>query len=745
MMTKKIIVKGIVQGVGFRPFIYKLAKKYNLKGYVKNLGNVVEIVVEGENIDKFIEDIKTKKPKLAKIYSIESFFIERQNFKDFSILKSDDFKDEGIIPADISICEDCLKEIFNKNDRRYRYPFNSCINCGPRFTIIYNLPYDRENTSMKDFPLCRDCLEEYNNPYDDRRFHAQTICCPNCGPNVFLTDGENILEKNDKSILLAKKLLNEGHIIAIKGIGGIHLACKVDDDEVVLRLREKLNRKSQPFAVMTLFENIKLFAEYDDIEKKALLSKERPIVVLKKGENYNNYFSKYVSNLDTIGVFLPYSGLHYLLLEDEFAYIMTSANLPGLPMIKDNEEIKKLRKIADYFLLHNRKIVNRCDDSVVKKIANRLIFLRRSRGYAPEPIEVNIDNNKTILCVGAELNSTACLIKNNKFYLTQYIGNTSKYETFNYLKEAINTLLKLTKTDKIDIVVSDLHPLYNSSKLAIELSKKYNSELIKIQHHYAHGFSVLGDNNFFDNVKILALDGVGYGLDGNLWGGEVLEYYNNKIKRIAHLEEQYQLGGDLAVKYPLRMLFSILYKAIGEEAKKFLSRYIKEKELNILEFQLKKKINCPITTSAGRVLDAVSALLNVCHEKTYDGEPAIRLESVVKKCSNIEVNPKIKNNVLLTTPLIEDCYYMLLEGRDIGEIAYYAHMYLAEGLFEIAKKTDNLAITGGVSYNRYITERIKELCKEENIRFIYHNKIPPGDGGISFGQGIACLSQLQDI
>ncbi|WP_423792125.1 carbamoyltransferase HypF [Methanocaldococcus indicus] len=750
MKSVKVIVKGIVQGVGFRPFIYRLAKKLNLKGYVKNLGNVVEIHLEGENIDKFLSLLKKEKPPLAKIEYIEVEKTTPKNFKDFEIIKSSDYSDLGIIPADISICEECLKEIFDKNNkRRYLYPFNSCVDCGPRFTIIYDLPYDRENTSMRDFPLCSECLEEYNNP-EDRRFHGETISCKNCGPSLYLTDGNEILAEDYNSILLAKKLLNEGYILAIKGIGGFHLACRVDNDETLIKLRERLNRKTQPFAVMTNFENIKLFAHYDEDEKKALLSKERPIVILDKNEDYHNYFSKYVSNLNTIGVFLPYSGLHYLLLKDEFAFVMTSANLPGLPMVIDESDIEKLKGIADYFLIHNRKIVNRCDDSVVKKIADRIVFLRRSRGYAPEPIDVNIENDKIILCVGAELNSTACLVKKNRFYLTQYIGNTSKYETFLFLKDAIKRLLKLTKTNRIDYVVCDLHPQYNSTKLAYELSKKFNSKLIKVQHHFAHAYSLLGDNNYFDDILIFSLDGMGYGLDGNIWGGEVLLYKDKKMERVAHLEEQIQVGGDLAVKYPIRMLFSILYKAIGEEAKEFLKRYLSEREINILEFQLKKNINCFITTSTGRVLDAISSLLNICQEKTYDGEPAIRLESVAKKYDNLEIKPKIKNNILLTTPLIEECYNMYVNGEDISKIAYFSHMYIADGLFMLAKKylkdVDTIGLTGGVSYNKIITERIYNLAKSEEYNFIYHRRVPNGDGGISFGQGVyLCLSQLQDI
>jgi hydrogenase maturation protein HypF len=753
-MRVKIKVKGIVQGVGFRPFVYRIAKKNNLKGYVKNLGNYVEILVEGkrEDIESFINDLKNKKPPLSRIdkLDIEEIKDNSLNFDDFYIIKSENAQDEeeGTIPADVAICDDCLREMFDKNDRRYRYPFTACTNCGPRFTIVEKLPYDRENTSMRDFPLCKECLEEYKNPFD-RRFHAQATCCPICGPKVFLTDGKEIIAEKDDAIRETVKLLEEGYILAIKGIGGTHLACKVGEDEPVLNLRERLGRPTQPFAVMSKIEYIDLFAEVDEVEREILTSLRRPIVVLKKGEDYDKYFSEYVSNLDTIGVMLPYSGLHYLLFDKEIAYVMTSANLPGLPMVKDNDEIlKKLEGIADYFLLHNRRIVNRCDDSVVKKVANRIVFLRRSRGFAPEPIKVDIENDKNILCVGAELNSTACIVKRNKFYLTQYIGNTSKYETFCYLRDAINNILRLTNTNKIDAIVCDLHPQFNSTKLAEELAEKFGVEILRVQHHFAHAYSLLGDNNYFDDAIILSLDGVGYGLDGNIWGGEVLLFKDNKMERVGHLEEQYQLGGDLATKYPLRMLLSILYKAIGEEVYDFIKTYnfFSDKELRLLKFQLDKKLNCPITTSTGRVLDAISSLLSICFEKTYDGEPSIRLEPVANRFKgDIEVEPKIKNNILNTTELIYKCYEMLLNNESKEKIAYYAHIYIADGLFEIAKKIadkygiNTIGITGGVSYNRIITERVMNNAKKEGFNFIYHQRVPNGDGGISFGQGVAYI------
>ncbi|WP_421077819.1 carbamoyltransferase HypF [Methanothermococcus sp. Ax23] len=778
-MIKKIIVKGIVQGVGFRPFVYRIAKNNNLKGYVKNMGNYVEIVVMGnkDDINSFLDDLMTKKPPLAQINEINVFdelneSNYKSNYEDFIIEKSQENKgnkEEGTIPPDVAICEDCLKEIMDKNDRRYRYPFTACTNCGARFTIVKELPYDRENTSMDEFPLCEDCLNEYKNPMD-RRFHAQATCCPKCGPEVFLTDKNgNILYKKDDAVQNAVKLLKDGYILAIKGVGGTHLACCCDDDNVVLNLRNRLNRPTQPFAVMTKPENLNLFANFDDDELNLLKSPKRPIVVLEKNEDYDKYFSKYVSNLNSIGVMFQYSALHHLLLEtDKIAYIMTSANLPGLPMaIKNDDILNNLKDIADYFLLHNREIVNRCDDSVLKKINNRMIFLRRSRGYAPEPIIVNNNpaiknNDKNILCVGPELNSTACLVKGNKFYLTQYIGKTSKYETFNYLNDAIKNLMKITNTNKIDAVVCDLHPNYNSTKLAYELAERFGAELYKIQHHKAHAYSLMGDNDVFEDGIFIAIDGLGYGEDGNIWGGEVLKYdkNKNKMERIGHLEEQYQAGGDLATKYPLRMLLSILYKKLSrDELIEFIKGYdfFSDKDLKLMLFQLDKKINVVNTTSCGRILDSVSAMLSVCYERTYDGEYAIRLESVAenfvkkypkdyKKCVEMVKNDiKIKNNILNTTDLVYNCYKMLLGGFEKEFIAYYIHLALADGLSEIAIKNaehegiNYIGLTGGVSYNKIISERIRQNVESNGFKFLYHRRAPNGDGGISFGQGVGYI------
>ncbi|MBA2853342.1 hydrogenase maturation protein HypF [Methanococcus maripaludis] len=767
MTAKRIDVKGIVQGVGFRPFVYRIAKKNDLKGYVKNMGNYVEIVVSGElnNINAFLSDLKLEKPPLSKIDNISIEDIdENENlneiYSDFTIKLSDtsEIEEEGTIPPDISICDECLKEIMNKKDRRSNYAFTACTNCGPRFTVIEKLPYDRENTSMTDFPLCEKCIEEYKNP-EDRRFHAQATCCDDCGPEVFITDNSGKMISKD--IDDAVKFLENGKILAIKGIGGTHLVCSINSDETILELRKRLNRPTQAFAVMSREEYLDLFSKIDENELNTMKSAKKPIVALKKNESYEKYFSKHVSNLNTVGVMLPYSGLHYLLFEntDQIAYIMTSANLPGLPMSINNDQIlEKLGNIADYFLLHNRKIVNRCDDSVLKEINGKMELLRRSRGFAPEPVEVNYEkikkSSKNILALGPELNSVACLVKNNKFYLTQYIGNTGKYETFNYLKDAVENLIKITNTNKIDAIVCDLHPSFNSTLLAKELGEKYGIPVTQVQHHESHCYSLMGDSDTFENNVTIAIDGLGYGNDGNIWGGEVFLFKEGKIERTGHLEEQIQPGADLASKYPLRMLASILNKAnlnIFEIINEY--NYFSQKELKLIGFQLEKNINVSKTTSTGRILDSISALVSLCFERTYDGEPSIRLEALANEYTGkiseieklVEDSVKIENNILNTTSLVTKSLEMLNNDEKIEKIAYFIHIALADGLSKIAIETakkqgiEYIGLTGGVSYNKIISERIVENIEKESLKPLIHERIPNGDGGISFGQAIGYL------
>ena len=713
----KIFVKGIVQGVGFRPYIYRKAKENNLVGSVKNTGNGVEIVINDKNFINKLKDL----PPLAKIkeYTIEKMG-PNQKFSDFFILKSSFSEGETELPADIFMCKDCLKELKDKKNRRNNYYFITCTNCGPRFSMIIDYPYDRPLTSMNKFKMCSQCKKEYTNPLD-RRYHAQTIACKDCGPKLKLLDRKEDISGNSDKETIKKtiNLIKGKKPVSIKGVGGFHV-CSLSDDQSVEKVRKMLNRPNKPFALMAKdIDMIEKFAYVSLLEKKLLCGPQRPIVVIKKKKKDD--FKK-VSELDSLGVMLPYTALHYLLFDFiNKPLLMTSCNIPGEP-------VSTTEKICKYFLTHEREIINRCDDSVLKVIKNKTFFLRRSRGYTPIPIKLPI-NCKDTVAVGAELNNMICIAKKNKCYLSQYIGETSKYETFNFLKDTITKFIKLTRL-KPEIITCDLHPTYNSTIYAKELAEEYDAKIVQIQHHKAHVVSVAAEHNLTDYIGI-STDGLGYGDDGKIWGGEIFKVKNsNNFSRIGQLEEQPQLGGDSAAIFPKKMLFGILSKIL-DEAELIKLQIFNKKESDIYIKILKSKRNVPLTSSVGRILDATSSLLGFCDKRTYDGRPAMILESIATK--PLEFEPVFQNKngktILQTTPLFEFLLNNL--DKDKGRLAATAQMYIAKGLFMIAKKqAKNMPIvfSGGVAYNRMISN----YMIKNNVFF--NKEIPCGDGGICYGQ-----------
>ncbi len=757
-MGKKIHVYGIIQGVGFRPFIYRIAHEHGLKGYVMNFGNGVEIWVEGddEKIDKFLHDLNTENPSLSKIDKVTIENVPQKGFEDFTIKKSKKSNSikSSIIPPDVDICEDCLSEMFNTSDRRYRYPFTVCMNCGPRYTTVSYLPYDRQNTTMIDFPLCEKCNEEYTSPRD-RRHHAQSICCSDCGPKMMLYNDkrELILENHrDKTIIKTAKLLNDGSVVAIKGIGGIHIATKATEDASLLRLRKNLGRPKQPFAVMTRdVEIARSFTLVNSMEEKILTSHRKPIVALEKSDKF--HLSEYVApGLHNIAVMLPYTGLHYLLLRalEEPTCVMTSANLPGRPMIKSNlEAFEKLDDIVDYYLLHNRKIANRTDDSVIRVIGDKKSFIRRSRGYVPEPITVPFAFEIDALGVGPELNNTVTVLNGNQAYVSQYIGDTKKIETLEYHNEVAEHLKRLTGINPL-VWGCDMHPRFNTTHYAMENAKK----TIKVQHHHAHLVSLMADAMLPRDAKIIgiAADGVGYGTDRTVWGGEILEVSYDDFRRCASLETQSMPGGDAAAYYPPRMVLGILSKVLSDDelAKiKLRFRHENYKEGRIIIEQLRRAINVIPTTSTGRVLDAISALLGITHYRSYDGEPTMKLESVARNGKNLEIPLRFKteqdehgNRTVLDTTQILLNIYENLDVHSRVDLAFSAEDAIATGLAELAVNAaekggiGTIGLSGGVAYNEHITTRVREIVEANDFTFIVHNKIPTGDGGISLGQAI---------
>ncbi|MCL6578534.1 MAG: carbamoyltransferase HypF [Candidatus Bathyarchaeota archaeon] len=752
-MRLKIKIVGIIQGVGFRPFIYRTAVKNQLKGYVKNRGDAgVEILLEGKESDihNFMRDLKEKKPPLAQIHEIITTELKGKNeYATFSIHKSSKETElsGSVIPPDIAICDDCLKELRNPKDPRHEYFFITCTNCGPRFTIIDTLPYDRENTTMRDFPMCSFCLKEYKDPLN-RRFHAQTVACPRCGPKAYLTTHKGEFVKHKDPIREAGKLLAEGFIMAIKGYGGFHVAASTTKDKPLIRLREVKHRSQKPFAIMARsLEAIKTFAEVSKEEAALLTSYTRPIVLLNKNSAY--YLSDLVApGLHNVGVMLPYTGLHYMLFDkvDEPAFVMTSANPPNQPIIKDNEEaLQSLGGTVDYFLFHNRQIAHRCDDSVVRMHGKNPVFLRRSRGYAPAPIMLKEKAKRCVVGLGGELNNTACVLLGNKAFISQHIDDVENVETREFLENATKHLIRLTNST-VDAVACDLHPKFTTTKLARDLAEENGWRLFQVQHHYAHIAALMIEHGVEEIVGVCC-DGYGYGMDGEAWGGEILlcTRESSDFKRVAHLEKQPLIGGDLATRFPLRMATGILHKRV-DVASWLLQNKTHfphgESEIQLILNQLEKSNNIIETTSCGRVLDATAAVLGVCYERTYEGEPAMKLESAALKGKDvIKLEPIIKSNTLDTTQMLLEIF----ENREKypkADLAYSMHSYLARGLAELAIENaeDNgirtVGFSGGAACNQILTSIMRKAVETAGLRFLVHEAIPPGDGGVSFGQAV---------
>jgi len=706
--------------------------------------------VEGDeaSLKSFIQRMGEEKPPAASISRLDVKFVrEEEGFKGFTILESTEERGEAgsIIPPDLSICSQCLEEFFNPSNRRHRYYFITCTNCGPRYTIIERLPYDRPNTTMRDFPMCPQCLQEYNSP-EDRRFHAQTVACPNCGPKAYLTDREGRRIEVEDPFVEAGRLLAEGFIVAVKGIGGFHIATSTLNPEPVRRLRKAKFREQKPFAIMARsLEAVKTFAEVGSLEEKLLTSPERPIVLLRKAEDY--YLAEEIApGLHNVGVMLPYTGLHYLLFEGargEPALVMTSGNLPAEPIIYTSEEaLKKLAGFVDYFLHHERRIAQPCDDSVVKPVDGKPVFIRRSRGYAPAPIRVGGSLRRVALAYGAEENVTACIAFNGKAFLSQYVGEVEKVEGVEYLEKTVRRLLTLTGV-KPEVLACDLHPRFNSTLLARRHAEEFGCSLIQVQHHHAHALSLLAEHGLGEVVAAVC-DGFGYGVDGKAWGGEILYCSLNEWRRLGHLEEQPMIGGDLAALYPVRMAYGILAQAGFSGAEEWLKAQAshlpygdREAEVIVKMFRQRRYT---ATTSTGRLLDAAAALLGICYRRTYEGEPAMKLEAAASRGRKIlNLKPEISGGTLKTSNLI----IALLEGLGrfrVEDLAYTVEEYLAEGLAELAcSEAERLGVkavgfTGGVAFNHHIVSTFRRLVEERGLKFYVNLKVPPGDGGLSLGQ-----------
>jgi hydrogenase maturation protein HypF len=749
----RVNVTGIVQGVGFRPFIYRIAVANGLAGYVRNRGDAgVEILLEGTElaVDAFLRDLREKKPPLAQIHNVVTTSIPGVNeYAEFTIIKSSNESElaGSVVPPDAAICGDCLRELRDPKDPRFEYFFITCSNCGPRFTIIERLPYDRDNTTMREFPLCGFCLQEYSDPLN-RRFHAQTVACPACGPRAWLTtpDGAEVNAKDP--VREAGKLLHEGNSLAVKGYGGFHIAASAVLDKPLLRLRRAKHRRAKPFALVARsMAAIEGFAEVNPKEQELLTSPARPILLLNKKADYN--LSPLVApDLHNVGVMLPYTALHYMLFDhvDDRAFVMTSANPPDQPIVKDNDEaLKTLGGTVDYILFHNRKIAQRCDDSVARVHRDRLAFIRRSRGYAPAPIMLKQKAMRSVLALGGELNGTACVLQGDKAFISQHVGDVENLETRVFLEEAAEHLIRLTNSH-VDTVACDLHPKFTTTNLAEELAERNGWRLVKVQHHHAHVAGLMAEHSL-DELMGVACDGYGYGSDGEAWGGEILGCARGSadFKRFGHLEPQPLIGGDVATRYPLRLAAGILGKKLD------IAHWLRQNSTHLPHGEAEAELvlkqlhdgKSPVeTTSCGRILDAVAAVLGICYERTYEGEPAMKLESAaVRRRDVLKLEPVINRNVLGTTELLVNVF----ENRakfSVADLAFSAHAYLAKGLatltVDAALKSgvESIGLTGGSAVNEILATQMRSAVEAAGLRFHVHEAVPSGDGGVSFGQAV---------
>ncbi|MHA2156626.1 MAG: carbamoyltransferase HypF [Candidatus Hodarchaeales archaeon] len=784
-MYCQIMINGVVQGIGFRPFVYNLAIRHKLVGFVLNRGDAgVEIQIKGSKgqILTFIDELQHLKPPLARYEKFDTNFdiasIDNAYLTKFQIAESTLTRgNEGsYIPPDLPICEKCINEM-GFDQRRLNYPFTSCVDCGPRYSVISSLPYDRPRTVMEDFPLCSTCLGEYTNP-TDRRFHAQTTCCWECGPQYRLLDnkGNIILSPEDfrRNVNIPSKLLNEGNIIAIKGIGGTHIACRTMLDDPILKIRDwKGARGEKPFAVMSKNQRTtQQFAHCSLLEANYLNSYIRPILLLDKNDQYT--LSEYISpNLHNIGVLFPYAGIHVTLFHsiNDPALVMTSGNPSNMPILIRNSQIQKnLSTVADYFLLHDRTIYQRIDDSVLRLhlLDNQEypLIIRRSRGYVPEPISLPWKHNApVVMALGAEMHTVGAIGIGKRVFPTQHIGHLSTLENIEFLKLSMKHMRSLLGIEKIQGIGGDLHPQFSSTTLGKEWSEKADVPFFQFQHHFAHLSALAIDAGVHPEETIIcaALDGTGYGEDGTIWGGEILMGNYSNFERVAHLEVLSIPGGDLAIKQPHRaFLANLLSFMSSEEVTESIEslpwlKWITDSEnysllLNSLSKQLKNHniSSHNLTSSCGRVLDILSVMLGVTKFRTYEGEPAIKLESFSKnKISNSELTLEIpykKNSVgsieIQTKELLQTVWYGMLEGKNKYLLAQAAERSLAKTIADVSilmaerHGREKIGMSGGVCYNQAIFSEFYRNIVSAGKKYtpIYHKQIPCGDGCISIGQ-----------
>ncbi|UCF64169.1 MAG: carbamoyltransferase HypF [bacterium] len=748
----KVNIKGAVQGVGFRPFIYGLARSLNLTGYVLNSTTGVTIEVEGNKqiLDQFIMRIENEKPTHAVIHSMEFSFLDFEGFENFSIRQSQTENEiSAVILPDIAVCGQCLEELYNPSDRRYLYPFINCTHCGPRYSLIESLPYDRPNTSMKKFEMCPDCREEYEDPAN-RRFHAQPIACPVCGPQIRLwNETGSTLSVGTEALDQTLEYLSSGHIIAVKGLGGFHLMVDAVNQEAVERLRFKKHREEKPFAVMFPdLSAVRSVCAVSEFDARLLQSSESPIVLLKKlldsGETAVAPCTSVAPGNPYLGVMLPYTPLHHLLLSRfDKPLVATSGNLSEEPMCIDEADVlKRLAGIADLFLIHDRPIVRPIDDSIVRVMEGRELILRRARGYAPLPIlidnpEYELNPQSMSLAVGAHLKNTIAVQKGKNVFLSQHIGDLSTQESVNSFENIISDIQRMYQISP-QKVMSDLHPDYISTTLA----REWYGNPIPVQHHEAHIASCRAENQVTGKALGVAWDGTGYGHDGTIWGGEFFISEEGFSTHYAQMRQFLLVGGDQAIKDPRKSALGVLFEMYGEavfENNKLEPLHFSSGEIKIFRKMLKNRLNCFVTSSAGRLFDAIAALIGVCQKINYEGQAAMMLEFVADHAEMdaysfeiLEAKPlRIDWSAVIHT-IIEDLGSQVSASR----IAMKFHRGLSRLILLLAQKSsiEKVILSGGCFQNAILLEYTIQLLRDNGFRPYWHQRVPPNDGGIALGQ-----------
>lgn len=767
----RVCILGAVQGVGFRPFIYRLASELQLPGWVSNTSQGVFIEVEGEKpaLDRFVLRIQSEKPPRSSIQSLEFSFLDPIGFKTFEIRESEEKGAKSVVVLpDIATCPECLAEILAPSNRRYQYAFTNCTNCGPRFSIIESLPYDRPNTSMKRFAMCPACQKEYDDP-TDRRFHAQPTACPDCGPRLqFRSETGEVKQSGHNALLAAAQAIRDGLIVAVKGLGGFHLIVDARSDEAVKRLRDRKHREEKPLAMM--FPTIAMVHEecvVSELEDRLLQSPESPIVLLERKDNRELY-GTLVSTLGIaasvapgnpgFGVMLPYTPLHHLLMRElGHAIVATSGNLSDEPIcIDEREAIRRLNGIADCFLVHNRPIVRHLDDSVARVLLGRELVLRRARGYAPLPVQVRSDAKQTVLAVGAQLKNTVSISVGTNVFVSQHIGDLETQQSLDAFRAVTRDFQALYEARPAQ-VACDMHPDYFSTKEA----RSWDVPVTEVQHHHAHVLSCMAENELAGEVLGVSWDGTGYGPDGTVWGGEFLVTKGSEFERIARFRTFRLPGGDKAIKEPRRTALGLLYELLGEGVFRERSQApfsaLSVAELSVLEQMLKRGVNAPETSSVGRLFDAVASLTGFRHYNNFEGQAAMELEFALAgvtseqtyRCDILANDKKLEAGEALYTPtyvvdwaaMIRDVLTDVRKCVAIPLISKKFHNALVQTVVGVAQKTGigRVVLSGGCFQNKFLTERAVTKLRVAGFQPYWHQRVPPNDGGISLGQAYGAL------